>query len=171
MPLLPKDLNKMKSKLVHQLDGPTPEAADTRALIDQCSQLEKELAFEPAKMLTIDQAAERLGVSKQTLRNWERDGKIVCTRTTGGQNGHRRYREDHINDLRRKQASMAEIILPGVTPAKLRLLGEMLLASFGNDDKVNLSISQGAVDNKVRIVIDSEDGLTTMVKTFSMQED
>lgn len=167
MPLIPKDLNKMKRNLAHKLDGPTPESVETRALIDQCQQIEKTLALEPAKMLTIDQAAERLGISKQTLRNWERDGKVVCSRTEGG---HRRYSEDHVNELRRKQAATMEIILPMVTPMKLRALGEMLLASFGPEDKINLSISQGVVDGKVRIVIDSEDGLTTVVKTFSVED-
>lgn len=170
MSLVPKDLNAMKSKIAHQLDAPTAESVETRALIDQCQLIEQQLGQEQPKMLTIDQAAERLGVSQQTLRNWERDGKIACTRTTGGQHGHRRYREDHVNDLRRKQASMAEIILPMVTPTKLRALGEMLLGNFKPDEKVNLSISQGAIDNKVRIVIDSEDGLTTIVKTFNAQE-
>lgn len=167
MSLIPKSLVKMKKQIAHDLDGPTPEAAEARALIDQCQQIEKALAQEPSSLLTIDQAAERLGVSKQTLRNWERDGMVTCTRTEGG---HRRYREDHINELRRKQAAMVEIILPMVTPTKLRELGEMLLASFGPDDKINLSISQGAVDGRVRIVIDSDDGLTTFVKTFSVSD-
>jgi excisionase family DNA binding protein len=167
MPLHPKDLNKMKVKIAENLDGPSEQAASTRELIDNCQLLEKQLAQEPVRMLTIDQAAERLGVSKQTLRNWEQGGKVVCIRTDGG---HRRYREDHINELRRKQASMMEILLPGVTPNKLRELGEMLVSSFGPEDRINLSISQGAVDGRVRIVIDSEDGLTTVVKTFNVKD-
>jgi excisionase family DNA binding protein len=41
------------------------------------------------KFLTIYQAAEHLGVSPQTLRRWERQGKgIPCHKTAGGQ---RRY--------------------------------------------------------------------------------
>lgn len=166
MSLIPKDLNKMKRELVHELDGPTPASAETRELINQCQQIEKELATEPAKLLTIDQASERLGVSKQTLRNWERDGRITCTRTGGG---HRRYREDNVNELRRKQAAMTEIILPGITPNKLRELGEMLISGFNPEERVSLSISQG-IDGRVRIVIDSQDGLTTMVKTFNREE-
>jgi len=39
-------------------------------------------------MLTIEEAAERLGVSTITLRRWEKAGKITATRTQGG---HRRY--------------------------------------------------------------------------------
>ena len=39
-------------------------------------------------MLTIDELSIKLGVSKDTLRRWEREGKITSTRTPGG---HRRY--------------------------------------------------------------------------------
>ena len=38
--------------------------------------------------MTIEQAAERLGVATSTLRRWEREGKIKPERTPGG---HRRY--------------------------------------------------------------------------------
>lgn len=42
-----------------------------------------------SKLLTIHEASEFLGVSPQTLRRWEREGKAVpCHRTAGGQ---RRY--------------------------------------------------------------------------------
>ncbi len=167
MSYVPKNLDKMREKLAHNLDEPTPQAGEARELIDSCRKIEEMLAADPSRLLTIDQAAERLGISQQTLRNWEKDGKVKCVRTTGG---HRRYGEDQINNLRRKQVSMAEIILPMVTPQKLRALGEMLLSSFKEDEKVTLSISQSSVDNKVRILIDSEDGLTTMVKTFSVDE-
>lgn len=41
------------------------------------------------KLLTIHQAAELLGISPQTLRRWEKEGRgVVAQRTTGGQ---RRY--------------------------------------------------------------------------------
>ena len=41
-----------------------------------------------AKLLSINQAAEMMGVSKSTLRRWETSGKLVPKRTAGGQ---RRY--------------------------------------------------------------------------------
>jgi putative resolvase len=40
------------------------------------------------KLLTISEAAKRLGVSAQTLRRWDREGKLPSERTKGGQ---RRY--------------------------------------------------------------------------------
>lgn|ERR1035437_1842238 len=48
------------------------------------------------KLINIEEASEMLGVSKETLRNWERDGKIAPTRTEGG---HRRYRLSEIKKL------------------------------------------------------------------------
>ena len=41
-------------------------------------------------MLNIDEASKFLNVSKRTLRNWEKDGKIISYRTPGK---HRRYEE------------------------------------------------------------------------------
>jgi predicted site-specific integrase-resolvase len=38
--------------------------------------------------VSIGQAAEELGVAKETLRRWEKSGKITVERT---QKGHRRY--------------------------------------------------------------------------------
>lgn len=39
-------------------------------------------------ILSIKEAADLLGVTTTTLRNWEKEGKITSFRTTGG---HRRY--------------------------------------------------------------------------------
>ena len=43
------------------------------------------------KLLTITQAAEILGVSLDTLRRWDKSGKLVAIRKDGGT--HRYYRE------------------------------------------------------------------------------
>lgn len=46
------------------------------------------------QLVSIGKAAEMLDVHIETLRRWEKSGKIVCRRTPGGQ---RRFR---IEDLR-----------------------------------------------------------------------
>lgn len=46
--------------------------------------------------LTIKQAASILGVSDETLRNWEKKGKITPFHTTGK---HRRYHREKIEEL------------------------------------------------------------------------
>lgn len=45
------------------------------------------------KLLSLEEAADLLGVSKQTLRNWDKNGKLKAERTEGGQ---RRYNEETI---------------------------------------------------------------------------
>lgn len=45
------------------------------------------------KLLTIKQVAETLNVSQETLRTWDREGKLPSVRTEGS---HRRWRESDI---------------------------------------------------------------------------
>ena len=45
---------------------------------------------------TIEEASNMLGVSKETLRRWERKGKITSERTQGK---HRRYKKETIDRL------------------------------------------------------------------------
>ncbi|RIV16480.1 MerR family DNA-binding transcriptional regulator, partial [Alicyclobacillaceae bacterium I2511] len=40
-------------------------------------------------LLSLEEAAKLLGVSKSTMRRWEEEGRIKPERTPGG---HRRYR-------------------------------------------------------------------------------
>lgn len=47
-------------------------------------------------MLRVGQAATKLGVHPQTLRRWEREGKLTPIKTPGGQ---RRYTEQEVLDL------------------------------------------------------------------------
>lgn len=48
------------------------------------------------KLLTLNETAERLGIHQDTLRVWDRKGKLKPVHTKGG---HRRYREDDINSM------------------------------------------------------------------------
>jgi excisionase family DNA binding protein len=47
--------------------------------------------------LTIKEAAEFLGVSPSTLRNWDRAGKVRAVRHPV--NGYRLYRQEHLKAL------------------------------------------------------------------------
>jgi putative resolvase len=47
------------------------------------------------QLLTIKQVSEILGVSKETLRIWDRNGDLPSLKTTGG---HRRWRKSDIDD-------------------------------------------------------------------------
>lgn len=52
------------------------------------------------KLLTLQETANKLGIHKDTLRIWDRQGRLKPIRTKGG---HRRYREDEVNTLMGEQ--------------------------------------------------------------------
>ena len=48
------------------------------------------------KLLTISEVAQIFGVTMQTLRKWDRDGKLIPTHTLGG---HRRYKQEDVDRI------------------------------------------------------------------------
>ncbi|TAL50094.1 MerR family transcriptional regulator [Patescibacteria group bacterium] len=50
-----------------------------------------------AKLITIREAAELLGVHPETLRRWDNEGKLKAVRV--GERGHRRYNTSDVNRL------------------------------------------------------------------------
>jgi excisionase family DNA binding protein len=57
--------------------------------------------FNEDRLLTLDEAATILNVSKKTLRRWDESGKLVAHRTPGTEKqlGHRKYLESDIKDM------------------------------------------------------------------------
>ena len=66
------------------------------------------------KFLTIHEAADLLGVSPQTLRRWERAGKITCAHRTKG--NQRRY---DITLLRPEKNSDSKSMRPTLAYARV----------------------------------------------------
>ena len=61
------------------------------------------------RLITVSDAAQRLGVTKKTLQVWDNDGKLIALRTAGG---HRRYRQPDIEKLQgtvRESASQNQV--------------------------------------------------------------
>lgn len=50
-------------------------------------------------MLDINQACEYLGISKSTIRKWEKEGKIKSIRTLGK---HRRYELSYLEQFKKE---------------------------------------------------------------------
>ena len=48
------------------------------------------------RQISIGEAAEKLGVNKDTLRNWDENGKLTPVRTAGG---HRRYKLSDVEEM------------------------------------------------------------------------
>lgn len=120
------------------------------------------------ELISIDVAAELLGVTKQTLRNWDKEGKLVPASRTGG--GHRRYLRSQINVVRKAQIGNDEILLHDITASKLRDIVEKLLANFKPEESINLTIKTDTLDRKVRLSLDSADGFCSVTKTFNMED-
>lgn len=81
------------------------------------------------KLLTISEAADILGVTMQTLRKWDKCGKLTPTHTLGG---HRRYRRTDVDR-----------IVTGMTdnsPKAIELLNEAL--SYIHDSGVQKRIEK-----------------------------
>lgn len=120
------------------------------------------------ELLSIAKAANLLGVSQQTLRNWEKEGRVVPERTSV--KGHRRYSREQIDKLRQKQMFDEPIILPNITPPKLKAMLDNLLAPFLPEENITLTISKDHLNRKVLFSIDSADGLTSAARSFKMED-
>jgi excisionase family DNA binding protein len=119
-------------------------------------------------LLTIEEAAALLGVSKQTLRNWEKEKKLIPSGRTAG--NHRRYTQSQINTMRGKQMNTNDILLHGFQVAKLRDLVDRLLGNFEPDEMVNITVKQDHIERTVEITIDSANGMSCISKTFKMED-
>ncbi len=67
----------------------------------------KIIPFGTRQWLSIAEAAEYLGVSKDTLRRWEKRGKLTARRTVGG---HRRYGRKQLENILKQP--MAQVFEP-----------------------------------------------------------
>jgi DNA-binding transcriptional MerR regulator len=141
----------------------TAQGRECRELFELAEELPE---FEP-KLLSIERAAALVGVSPQTLRNWEKQGKVHPQRT---ESGHRRYDEREILELRKKQMDSTEIILPDIMPGKLLETAQRLLSEFNPEQPIQITISTDHLERKVKITLESDDGLTSVTKTFRMED-
>ena len=119
------------------------------------------------KLLSIDEAASMLGITQPTLRKWEEKGKITPQRT---EKGHRRYTKSQIVDIKKQQMQAREYLLHNVTPNDILALVQKLIGPFDPMEKVNVTISNCSIFNKVILTIDTADGLNSVTKSFNIKE-
>ena len=122
---------------------------------------------ETEKLLSIEEAASMLGISQQTLRKWEEKGKIEPQRT---EKGHRRYTKSQIMEVKRQQMKDQEFLLPNVTPNDVYDIVHKLLGPFDPMERINVTIKQDSLLGKVRLIIDTADGLNSVTKSFDIKE-
>lgn len=58
------------------------------------------------KLLRIREAAEMLGLNPETLRRWDREGRLVAIKI--GKRGDRRYKKEDIENFVNKNANKYE---------------------------------------------------------------
>lgn len=117
------------------------------------------------RFLSVEQVAVQLGVSNQTVRNWESQGKLIPTRTEGK---HRRYSQKQVTDLKRKQEEF-EIFLR-TNPSRLLSGLQQVLTNFRPDEQISITIRYDKLSERVIFTLDSEDGLQTYTKALKMEE-
>lgn len=165
----PKNIPLNLDKAVASKVG-RPLSAASRACMELIGMAEEipPLPEQSDILLTIEQAASLLGVHQQTLRNWEKQGKIHPIRPATG--GHRRYKQDEVNAIRKSLMSATEIVIPGIRVDKLFAGIQQVMTNFDPNQPVHISIRTDNVENKVVFSIDSQDGLSNVTKTFKMEE-
>lgn len=138
------------------------EAAELIRMMDGCD------PFVPTEeiLLTVDQVAERLGVSAQTVRNWEVQEKLIPAKKTEG--GHRRYTLKQVIDLKKAKPEM-EIFLR-TTPDDLLTGLRQVLTNFCPSEQISITIKYDPIKGKAYFTIDSEDGLQTYTKVIQKEQ-
>jgi excisionase family DNA binding protein len=160
---VPLDLKKA----VKEFEGkPLTEAGkECRRLLELSEYHVEDIAEE--KMFSIDEAANLLGVTQQTLRKWEEKGTIRPVRTDGG---HRRYKDSDIKHLKIQRLGSQTIVVPGVTTTWLNNAICSILAPFEPTEKIDITLYYDPVLDKVQLIATSEDGLVSVNKSFNIKE-
>jgi type I restriction enzyme M protein len=92
------------------------------------------------KTYTIGEIAERFGVHKDTLRNWEKEGLVIPDRV--GARGDRVYTEEHVNTIVDKKLAQSVAILGDTTSP-----GEMDLTKLKAFLWKSADILRGKIDS------------------------
>ncbi len=156
------------AKAIKEMEGKpvTKEGDECRRLIEMAQNYEKPSASN--KMLMIDDAARMLGVTPQTLRKWEKQGKVCPAARTA--KGHRRYTTEQIQEIKKQQINAKEFLFSEVTPNDMLLMAQKLFRDFDPFEMINVLIRTDTVTGRVHVFIDSLDGLHSTFKSFSVKE-
>ena len=165
---VPKSFAEMSKAMerVVELKGLSKEGEDCKELFTDCEDLDA-LLEEPEELLAIGEVAFRLGVSEQTVRNWEEKGKLVPQRT---EKGHRRYSSKDVDNIKKKMLGNQEYILHDMCVAKMKDTLDLLFSAFEPEELVNITVRVDQMDRNVKIIVDSTDGKSSISKTFKMED-
>lgn len=86
------------------------------------------------KYYTINKFAKILGVTPQTLRNWDNNGKLKPHHTVG--NGYRYYSEDQLNEFKGLKTITKDYKLDEIYLNTILNISNLYYANVSNDTKV-----------------------------------
>lgn len=158
---IPVNLNK---KVLQFNDKKTKAGEECKDLI-KLADAAKMDDSENEELISIDTAAAMLGVSKQTVRNWEEKGRIIAERSTGN---HRRYKKTAIFDFKKQQMGGFEFVISDITPTILLNYTKLFLSNFDLTENITITARQDSVNEKMILSIDSLDKLNTFTKSFNI---
>lgn len=94
------------------------------------------------QLLTIKQVSEILGVSKETLRIWDRNDVLPSIKTTGG---HRRWKKTDINGYmgsqEEKEIKANEVCIYGRVSSSESWFNEIAGARSGNKPRLAIPLA------------------------------
>jgi len=92
-------------------------------------------------IVTLSQASEMTGVSKDTLRRWDKSGKLKPTRTKGG---HRRYKVGDIEGaINSKDSPNTKQLVSATEAAKIAAVSKDTLRRWDNEGKISSVRTKG----------------------------
>ncbi|MBP7541134.1 MAG: N-6 DNA methylase [Saprospiraceae bacterium] len=103
-----------------------------------------------SKLYSIDEAASYIGINKQTLRNWEKIGKIHCIREP--QSNYRLFPEEEIVRLK--------------TTSKPKRLGQASLAANNKEITIVNDSDVKRLISKAHRIIRDNDGRSSIIERF-----
>ena len=103
-----------------------------------------------SKHYTIDEAASYIGITKQTLRNWEKSGKIDCVREP--QSNYRLFPEEELNRVR-----------PTTKPKKIKQTSP---PKKRNDIRLKTDSDVKRFISKAHRIIRDNDGRSSIIERF-----
>lgn len=165
--LKPLDLKDAVESMEKEMAAGRPLSEVGNECKDLINDWEAAFVDDSDEPISIDDAAALLGVTKQTLRNWEKENKLVPARTAGN---HRRYLRSQINALRKKQMNTDDILIHDIPVAKVRDMIDKLLANFDVADIVHITVKRDYIEKKVVIMVENIDGNSSISRTLKMED-
>ena len=118
------------------------------------------------KTISIGSVARLLGVSIETLRNWDRSGKLVAIRS---QSGQRRYAIDQIETFRENHNQVTAIVAHCIKVSDFKEAVNHVCEGFDDEDVVEVTFHKNEGFNGA--VVTLEDSKRSFSHCLQFDED